>query len=185
MKAYDTCTRIRRIVLQKPLLQKESFGPTTERMTDVLADYKGTEDATGFGNTLPTSSAVAPGVDDDELKDELEMPNEEQKKEDETEKVCVTVEERRQAEEKGRARVEAEKNRKAKEEAETLGQEEDEVRRKLEEVEVSPETDLRKRIGRSGTMRRGRRKLLSRQEMIGGRVEHAGLQEKEKGRELR
>ncbi|KIO28038.1 hypothetical protein M407DRAFT_72413 [Tulasnella calospora MUT 4182] len=144
MKAYDTSARTLRAVLQNPLLQQESIEATMERMADVLADHKEIEDAISLGNDLAASSAGVPDADDDELKDELEMLIAEQKKEEEEEKERVRLEEKRKAEEKERARLEAEKKRKAKEEAETLQLEEEEVRRKLEEVHVSPQTDVRK-----------------------------------------
>ncbi|KAG9040681.1 hypothetical protein FS837_000315 [Tulasnella sp. UAMH 9824] len=138
-KAYDTSTRTLRKVLRKPPAQKESIGPTMYRTTDVLVDHKGMKT-----QLVSATSAVAPEVDDDELKDELEMLHEERKKEEEMEEGCVRVEERRKAEEKERALVEAEKKRKAEDEAATLRQEEERVRRKLEQVHVSPEIEPRK-----------------------------------------
>lgn len=152
MKAYDTSARTLRAVLQNPLLQQESIESTMERMSDVLADHKEIEDAIKLGNDLAASSAGAPEADDEELKDELEMLIEEQRKEEEAEKEKerVRLEEKRKAEEEKerRAREEAERKRererKAKEEAETARREEEEVRRKLEEVHVSPAADPRK-----------------------------------------
>ncbi|KAG8945654.1 hypothetical protein FRC04_000615 [Tulasnella sp. 424] len=151
MKAYDTSARTLRAVLQNPLLQQESIEATMERMSDVLADHKEIEDAIKLGNDLAASSAGAPEADDEELKDELEMLIEEQRKEEEEEKEKerVRLEEKRKAEEKERrVREEAERKRererKAKEEAEVSRREEEEVRRKLEEVHVSPAADPRK-----------------------------------------
>ncbi|KAG9034413.1 hypothetical protein FS837_002222 [Tulasnella sp. UAMH 9824] len=128
----------------RTLLQQESVDATLERMADVLADHKEIEDAISLSDDLVVSSAGVPDVDDEELKDELEMLIEEQKKDEDEEKERLGLGEKRKAEEKERARVEFEKKRKAKEDGETLRQEEEEVRRKSEEVYVSPETDPRK-----------------------------------------
>ncbi|KAG9041016.1 hypothetical protein FS837_012842 [Tulasnella sp. UAMH 9824] len=99
------------------------------------------KDAISLVSYLAASYADVSEVDGNELKDESEMLIEERKEEEEAEKERVRLEEKRKAEEKKRVRVEAKKRRKAKEEAETLKQEEEEVRRKLKEVGVSPETD--------------------------------------------
>ncbi|KAG9043382.1 hypothetical protein FS837_009678 [Tulasnella sp. UAMH 9824] len=90
--------------VENPLLQQESIDATMERMADVLADHKEIEDAISLGNDLVASSAGVPDVDDDELKDELEMLIGEQKKEKEEEKGRVRLEEKGKAEEKERAR---------------------------------------------------------------------------------
>ncbi|KAG9041053.1 hypothetical protein FS837_012790 [Tulasnella sp. UAMH 9824] len=127
MKAYDTSAGTLRAVVQNPLLKQESIDAAMERKADEI------EDAISLGNDLAASSAGR-----------LEILIEEQKKEEEDVKERVRLEEKCKTEENEQARVEAEKKRKAKEDGETLRQAEEEVRRKLEEVHVSPETDPRK-----------------------------------------
>ncbi|KAG9023533.1 hypothetical protein FS837_005725, partial [Tulasnella sp. UAMH 9824] len=125
MKAFDTSARMLRAVLQNPLLQQGSVDATSERMADVLADHEEIEDAISLGDDLAAISAGVPDVDDDKLKDELEMLIEEEKKEEDEEKERLGLGEKCKAEEKERARVEVEKKRKAKEDGETSGQEEE------------------------------------------------------------
>ncbi|KAG9041149.1 hypothetical protein FS837_012679 [Tulasnella sp. UAMH 9824] len=61
-----------------------------------------------FATTFAASSAGVPDVGDDELKAEVEMLIEEQKKEEEEEKERLRSEEKRKAEEKERAWMKAE-----------------------------------------------------------------------------
>ncbi|KAG9041784.1 hypothetical protein FS837_011743 [Tulasnella sp. UAMH 9824] len=116
-----------------PLLQKAYVGPTMDGMVDVLVTHEEIEGAIGLGNDLAASSAGVPKADDDELKDGLEMLVEEQMKEEDEKNERIASEEKRGWRRRRRGRGSG-----------TLRLEEDEVRRKLEEVEVSPEADLRK-----------------------------------------
>ncbi|KAH8923932.1 hypothetical protein BT69DRAFT_1333411 [Atractiella rhizophila] len=99
MRMYDLGSKTLKSLLAHPSLSPDKVDETMESLSETLADQKEIDDAIGIGGDLARRSGVAEEIDDDELKKELEMLEEEVKGEE------------KKVREKERDREEAEKRR--------------------------------------------------------------------------